>query len=142
MTRGGQVLAAVLAALALLVGGYLTQAGDEGPTTTTVERVDRSAEVDAESGLAWVRLDTLPAEVTRTVERIDRGGPFRYSQDGSTFGNRERLLPSRPSGFYREYTVPTPGEEDRGARRVVAGDGGRQLFYTADHYASFVRIRR
>ena len=73
MTRGRQVLAAVLAALALLVGGYLTQTGDEAPGTTTVERVDRSAEVDAESGLAWVRLDTLPAEVTRMVERIDRG---------------------------------------------------------------------
>ena len=58
------------------------------------------------------------------------------------FGNREQLMPSRPSGFYREYTVPTPGEDDRGPRRVVTGDHDQQFFYTADHYASFVQVRR
>jgi ribonuclease T1 len=89
-----------------------------------------------------VDLARLPVEAQRTVELIDRGGPFPYAKDGAPFGNRERLLPVRPSGYYREYTVPTPGSDDRGARRVIAGDAGRQLFYTADHYASFVGIRR
>jgi len=73
---------------------------------------------------------------------IDRGGPYRYDQDGAVFGNRERILPARPRGFYREYTVVTPGEDDRGARRIVTGEPNRQFFYTGDHYASFVRIRR
>ena len=73
---------------------------------------------------------------------IESGGPFPYAKDGAVFGNREGILPRRAAGFYREYTVPTPGESDRGARRIVSGDGSRQLFYTGDHYASFVRIRR
>lgn len=68
-------------------------------------------------------------------------GPSR-AKDGAVFGNRERVLPSRSTGFYREYTVVTPGEGDRGARRIVTGDQEREFFYTDDHYASFVRIRR
>ena len=74
----------------------------------------------------------------------DRIGPFPYAKDGIVFGNRERVLPRRERGFYREYTVRTPGSRDRGARRIVCG--GRQptdpeaCFYTADHYASFQRI--
>ncbi|MCA9982332.1 MAG: ribonuclease, partial [Anaerolineales bacterium] len=62
-----------------------------------------------------------------------------YNKDGSTFQNREGLLPSQPRGYYREYTVETPGSRDRGARRIVAGEGG-EFYYTADHYASFARI--
>ncbi len=89
-----------------------------------------------------VALATLPVEARETVALIDRGGPFPYAKDGAVFGNRERLLPAQPSGFYREYTVPTPGEDDRGPRRIVTGDDGGQLFYTADHYASFVRVDR
>jgi ribonuclease T1 len=142
VTRGRKALGVVLAVLALLVGGYLTQTGDEGSDQVSIERVGQSAQVDPETGLTWVQLDALPAEVAQTVARIDRGGPFRYAQDGTTFGNRERLLPAHPAGYYREYTVPTPGSTDRGARRVVAGDAGRLLFYTGDHYASFARIRR
>ncbi len=75
---------------------------------------------------------------------IHSGGPFPYRKDGIVFGNRERLLPERSRGFYREYTVPTPGARDRGARRIVCG--GKQpripesCFYSADHYASFKRI--
>ena len=83
----------------------------------------------------------LPVEATDTLRRIRTGGPFRYRQDGGVFHNRERLLPQRPAGYYREYTVDTPGEGDRGARRIVAG--GRppaEFFYTADHYRSFRRI--
>ena len=99
-------------------------------------------EADPGSGLPMVALATLPVEARDTVALIDRGGPFPYAKDGAVFGNRERLLPAQPSGFYREYTVPTPGEDDRGPRRIVTGDGGGQLFYTADHYASFVRVDR
>lgn len=83
----------------------------------------------------------LPVEATGTLRRIRAGGPFHYRQDGAVFHNRERLLPQRPTGYYREYTVDTPGERDRGARRIVTG--GRppvEFFYTADHYRSFRRI--
>jgi guanyl-specific ribonuclease Sa len=80
----------------------------------------------------------LPREVAETLALIDRGGPFPYDRDGSTFQNREGLLPSRPRGFYREYTVPTPGSPDRGARRLVTGgDPPEVYYYTDDHYRSF-----
>jgi ribonuclease T1 len=86
-----------------------------------------------------VAVAQLPAEARETLRRIERGGPFPYPKDGSVFGNRERLLPGQPRGYYREYTVPTPGARDRGARRIVAGrDGDR--YYTQDHYRSFSRI--
>ena len=88
-----------------------------------------------------VDLDQLPAEAQRTAELIRAGGPYPYRKDGATFGNREGLLPDRPSGYYREFTVPTPGEDDRGARRIVTGDDDRILYYTDDHYQSFRRIR-
>jgi ribonuclease T1 len=97
---------------------------------------------DPETGLRVVALARLPREAQTTVALIDRGGPFPYSQDGVTFGNRERLLPAHPSGWYREYTVRTPGEGDRGPRRIVTGDDDRLIFYTGDHYASFVRVTR
>jgi ribonuclease T1 len=82
----------------------------------------------------------LPREARATLERIDRGGPFPYARDGIVFGNREGLLPARGRGYYREYTVKTPGVRHRGARRIVAGRGGER-YYTADHYNSFRRIR-
>jgi ribonuclease T1 len=82
----------------------------------------------------------LPAEAQQTLELIRNNGPFPYRQDGSTFGNRERRLPLRANGYYREYTVKTPGAKDRGARRIVAGNGG-EFYYTADHYRTFMRIR-
>lgn len=81
----------------------------------------------------------LPAQGVQTLELIDEGGPFPYDRDGVTFQNREGILPSRPSGFYREYTVITPGSKDRGARRIVAGDDGSR-FYTDDHYDSFREV--
>ena len=96
---------------------------------------------DPDSGLAWVSEDSLPAEAAQTLELIDAGGPFPYAKDGSTFGNREGLLPEQGHGYYAEFTVPTPGEDDRGARRIVSGDGG-EFYWTADHYESFERIRR
>ena len=81
----------------------------------------------------------LPAEAQATLARIKAGGPFAYARDGSVFGNREKTLPLRRRGYYREYTVPTPGARDRGARRIVAGAG--EYYYTDDHYNSFRRIR-
>jgi ribonuclease T1 len=91
------------------------------------------------SGPATVAVAELPPEAADTIERIASDGPFSYAQDGATFHNRERLLPARPDGYYREYTVVTPGSPDRGARRIVAGDGG-ELYYTDDHYASFREV--
>ncbi len=99
--------------------------------------------------LASVRLTELPPEAKQTLELIQRGGPFPFpKKDGSTFGNRENRLPQQTSGYYREYTVPTPGSRDRGARRIVAGEGrsgnvasSGEYYYTDDHYSSFRRIR-
>jgi len=95
----------------------------------------------AADGLPTIALDRLPPEAWDTIALIDQGGPFPYRNDDATFGNRERLLPRQPAGYYREYTVITPGSDDRGARRVVAGADG-ELYYTDDHYASFQRVVR
>jgi ribonuclease T1 len=81
----------------------------------------------------------LPKEARETLALIRAGGPFPYPQDGKAFNNREKLLPSRERGYYREYTVKTPGARDRGARRIVAGKGG-EYYYSADHYRTFGRI--
>ena len=75
-------------------------------------------------------------EARQTLDLIARGGPYPYSRDNVTFGNFEGILPRKASGYYREYTVRTPGESDRGARRIVAGEAGEK-YYTADHYESF-----
>lgn len=83
----------------------------------------------------------LPAEARQTLRNITQGGPFPQRQDGGVFQNRERLLPARPRGYYREYTVSTPGSRDRGARRLVSGgDPPVEYFYTDDHYRSFRRF--
>ena len=86
-----------------------------------------------------VPLQQLPAEARQTLVQIKAGGPFPYAKDGSVFGNREGLLPRRTRGYYREYTVKTPGVNERGARRIVAGMPG-EYYYTDDHYRSFKRI--
>ena len=83
----------------------------------------------------------LPEEARQTLALIDQHGPFPYQRDGAVFGNREGLLPKRERGYYREYTVKTPGARDRGARRIVAGRAGER-YYTDDHYRSFRRIIR
>ena len=103
-----------------------------------------AAQAREASTTAVVSLAELPPEAVKTHRLILSGGPFPYSKDGSVFGNRERLLPAHPRGFYREYTVKTPGARNRGARRIVCG--GKQpaapeaCYYPADHYASFRRI--
>lgn len=91
------------------------------------------------SSLPEIRESDLPAEGRKVLALIRSGGPFAYSQDDQAFGNFERVLPQRTRGYYREYTVPTPGESDRGARRIVAGGGGEK-YYTADHYETFKYI--
>ncbi|MEU9734654.1 ribonuclease domain-containing protein [Streptomyces sp. NPDC048002] len=92
-------------------------------------------------GMATVAETDLPAEARHTLDLIDEGGPFPYARDGSVFGNFEGLLPRRERGHYREYTVPTPGSRDRGARRIVTGKDG-EIYYTDDHYDSFRAVQR
>jgi len=93
---------------------------------------------------AEIAVAGLPPEARETIALIRRGGPFPYRQDGTVFGNRERLLPPNERGYYHEYTVKTPGAKDRGARRIIAGGeprAPREIYYSDDHYRSFRRIR-
>lgn len=110
------------------------------PTATSPPRAPSAAPA-ANDGLAPVPFASLPPEAQQTIALIDRGGPFPYDRDGITFGNREGLLPAQANGYYREYTVITPGSPDRGARRIIAGRDG-QRYYTDDHYESFRRVVR
>jgi ribonuclease T1 len=101
-----------------------------------------SGDVDPGSGLPWIQESELPPEGQHTLELIDAGGPYPYpGKDDTTFTNVEGLLPAQGEGYYKEYTVETPGSPDRGARRIVAGSGG-EFYYTDDHYRSFRRIAR
>ncbi len=99
------------------------------------------------TGLPGVALSELPPQARETLALIQRGGPFPYRRDGTVFRNFERLLPVQQRGYYREYTVRTPGVHHRGARRIVAGEGPRgdvrtsgEYYYTDDHYNSFRRV--
>ncbi|MFF9818559.1 ribonuclease domain-containing protein [Streptomyces sp. NPDC014006] len=117
----------LLCVLALLVGCSSTQGTSTGPPWA--------------KGMATVKEADLPAEARRTLALVDRGGPFPYTRDGAVFGNVEGRLPRHPRGYYHEYTVPTPGSRDRGARRLVTGQGG-ETYYTDDHYDSFRAVLR
>jgi ribonuclease T1 len=102
-----------------------------------------STEPLATAGAASLRVAELPREGRETYGLILKGGPFPYDKDGAVFGNRERLLPINTRGYYREYTVRTPGSRDRGARRIVCGGpktAPHACYYTADHYASFRKL--
>ena len=123
-----------LAAAALAAAGLLAAACDSAAR--------QSPPAADEAGA--IALAALPAQGQRTWRLIHSGGPFPYEKDGQVFGNRERLLPQHPRGYWREYTVKTPGVQGRGARRIVCG-GARPAqpdacYYTADHYASFKKI--
>lgn len=145
--------AVVLGLLALESGSGSTEPATTGQTTTertTTEQTTteptteaRSAEPEAahtpSSGLPTIAESDLPPEAWDTMQLIDDGGPFPYRQDDSTFFNREGILPDQRRGYYREYTVETPGWHDRGARRIVAGAEG-DLYWTEDHYDSFRQI--
>ncbi len=111
------------------------------PTNTPRVRATATPRVQGVSGLPTVRYQSLPREARETIVLIEQGGPFPFERDGIVFQNREQLLPRKRSGYYREYTVITPGSRDRGARRIVAGAEG-ELYYTDDHYESFKEVIR
>jgi ribonuclease T1 len=117
-------------------GTATTGAGQAAAAPRTTASHAAGSAADNPSDVPAVRESELPAEGRGTLALIRAGGPFRYSQDDQAFGNFERILPRRDRGYYREYTVPTPGESDRGARRIVAGDGGEK-YYSDDHYETF-----
>ncbi|QIK76852.1 ribonuclease domain-containing protein [Nocardioides piscis] len=102
---------------------------------------DRGTGTDPDSGLPRVALADLPPEAAETLALIDAGGPYPYAEDDGVFGNFEGILPDHERGYYREYTVDTPGLSHRGARRIVAGSAD-ELYWTDDHYSSFSRIVR
>ncbi|NBE54399.1 ribonuclease domain-containing protein [Streptomyces boluensis] len=139
--RPARALTVLLVCLGLLLGGALTACtptrGDAAkPSATTA-----AATPDWARGRATVPASALPGEARETLRLIDSGGPFPYAKDGTTFGNFERELPRQERGYYREYTVRTPGERDRGARRLVTGRGG-EIYYTDDHYQTFKAVLR
>ncbi len=144
-----------------IVGGLLAGTGgdDGGPTASTLANgltvTDQTSELGPPvttrfSDLPTVTPSALPEEAVATAGLVlqaqameeagqDTSDLFPYPQDGAVFQNREGLLPAEEPGYYREYTVPTPGSEDRGARRLVVGrDGG--IYYTEDHYESFREV--
>ena len=129
MRRGGLILLLLLAGVVLIVVGSRDIANQDEPRTTSTTQAETPRSSQG-----------LPREVFETIALIESGGPYPYSRDGVVFMNREGLLPQHERGYWREYTVPTPGESDRGARRIVAGRSG-ELYYTADHYRSFVRVK-
>jgi ribonuclease T1 len=96
------------------------------------------------SQIDTIALTQLPPQARDMMTLIYQGGPFRYDKDGTVFGNRERILPAKNRGYYREYTVRTPSERSRGARRIICGGvkpaAPDTCYYTDDHYASFRRI--
>lgn len=120
--------------LLALLAAVLALTGCSASTTTTPPAPTTGA-----SGLPLIAVSDLPAQAQQTFDLVQEGGPFPYSQDGQVFGNRERLLPAQENGWYREYTIPTPGSPDRGAARFVVGED-ETFFYTDDHYDSFAEV--
>lgn len=119
--RASRVTVAAAVLSALLVGGSVS--------ATTADA--------AAASVGSICYGELPSQAHDTLDLIDKGGPFPYSQDGTVFQNRENVLPSRQSGYYHEYTVITPGSPTRGARRIVTGEETQEDYYTSDHYATF-----
>lgn len=128
---------ALVALVAALVVGYGIRALDSGDSGGPQ---NSGSPTTSASASATVRLSELPSQASDTVALIRSRGPFPYPRnDGVVFHNNEHLLPRERDGYYREYTVLTPGTSDRGARRMITGAGG-EFFYTADHYVSFRRV--
>ena len=132
MRRRTSPLLWLIAALAVFMGALWQQRAENASAAPKTKSWSRVQEVIPAAERAQV-LDTLAL--------IERGGPYPFDKDGSVFSNREGQLPPHARGWYREYTVPTPGAKNRGARRVVQGREG-ETFYTNDHYRTFVRIDR
>lgn len=141
--RSGRRISIALAGLVLLaLVGWLIR-GVTTAETPTPHDAGSTSELrlpGAGSGLPEEPLSALPVQAVRTYRLILAGGPFPYPHnDGVVFGNRQHALPAEPAGYYHEYTVPTPGSADRGARRLITG-AGRELYYTGDHYRTFVVV--
>ncbi len=138
MTPARRLSVALLGLIALVVVGYFAK--DVGTSSDPAPPPASASVPGAAPGLPVEPLSSLPEQVRTTWELIGKGGPFPYPRnDGATFQNREKRLPAKPSDYYREYTVPTPGSDDRGARRLVTGSSD-EVYYTADHYESFVVV--
>lgn len=114
----------------LLVGAPATTATASTASTASSTSVSITS-------VGSICYSALPAQAHDTLDLIDAGGPFPYSQDGSVFQNREGVLPGQSAGYYHEYTVVTPGSPTRGARRIVTGEKAQEDYYTGDHYATF-----
>jgi ribonuclease T1 len=153
-TRSQWITTIVVALIALAVWWFQNRPASTGSDPTTSDRTtsassgnhsgpDNSGEAgtDPVSGLHWIAVSQLPSEGGETLDLIDSNGPFPYSRDGIVFGNNEGILPDHQRGYFHEYTVPTPGEGDRGARRIVTGGPG-EYYWSGDHYVSFERIAR
>ncbi|MFI9075146.1 ribonuclease domain-containing protein [Streptomyces sioyaensis] len=141
--------AALLAGLLLVLTGCATSGagngssqGSPGATATAAAGSPGATKAPAwAQGMPVVTVAQLPSQARDTLRIIDAGGPFPYRQDGTVFGNRERLLPRQPRGHYHEYTVRTPGSSERGARRIVTGES-HETYYTDDHYRTFKAVLR
>jgi guanyl-specific ribonuclease Sa len=113
----------------------------QSPRPVPAPEAPMSFEPAADASQQALQRQGLPPEAVATLRAIESGGPFPYDRDGTVFQNREERLPARPRGYYREYTVVTPGSPDRGARRIVSGgQPPAEFWYTDDHYRSFRRI--
>lgn len=133
ITLGGT--AALLSAL--LVGAPVSAAvADPSPASAAAYAASSPYMLSSVASVGSICYSALPSQAHHTLDLIDAGGPFPYSQDGAVFQNREGVLPSRTTGYYHEYTVVTPGSSTRGARRIVTGSAV-QDYYTADHYVTF-----
>ncbi|WP_411077732.1 ribonuclease domain-containing protein [Streptomyces sp. cmx-10-25] len=139
LLRPPRVLLALV--LAVLLGGFLAGCSSNGggAGTAAPPRTTAAVAPTGASGLPTVRAADLPPEARGTLDLVARGGPYPYARDGAVFSNFERILPREERGYYHEYTVRTPGERDRGARRIVTGRGG-ETYYTDDHYETFREV--
>ncbi|MFE6273842.1 ribonuclease domain-containing protein [Streptomyces goshikiensis] len=137
-----RVLGALFLCAALMGAvGCGAGAGETAPPSPPSGGVGTPAVPGWAKGMATVRASALPQQARDVLALIDQGGPYPYRQDGTVFGNFEKALPKQGRGYYHEFTVRTPGERDRGARRIVTGAGG-EFYYTDDHYNTFKAVLR
>ncbi|PKV99722.1 guanyl-specific ribonuclease Sa [Amycolatopsis echigonensis] len=146
MVNRRRITAALVGLLVLVLGGWLVKetagsSGSPAPSSSSGAPAAASGKVPgADSKLPVKPLSSLPPQAKDTWNLIQKGGPYPYPRnDDVVFQNREKKLPPEKNGYYHEYTVKTPGSPDRGARRLITG-AGKELYYTGDHYASFVVV--
>jgi len=149
VTPGRRLSVALVGLIALVVFGWVVKdvtsssTPSSGPSSSSSpgrSTAPGGVVAGTESGLEVKPLSSLPQQAADTWKLIEKNGPFPYPRnDGVQFQNREKRLPAKAGDYYKEYTVPTPGSPDRGARRLITGDQ-REVYYTADHYDSFVVV--